>query len=112
LHQAALGEEPQHVLDRVLSDAAGWIRGRASAAGLDPRRDLGPSLHVLAIAQILFQNQVEDAPLLRAYAEGIGKRYDAAIGTGVSVLADIRTPRQQDGCDAAIRTSEILLPRE
>lgn len=110
LHQAALGEDPQHVLDRVLSDAAGWIRGRASAAGLDPGRDLGPTLHVLAIAQLLFQNQIEDAPLLRAYAEGIAKHYDAAIGTGGSVLCDLRTRTQMIGCDAALRTSEIMLP--
>jgi len=50
LYRAALGEEDGDVLDRALGDAAGWIRGRAGAAGLDPARDLGPMLRVLAVA--------------------------------------------------------------
>lgn len=113
LHRAALGEDTADVIDRALTDAAGWIRGRASAAGLDLLRDLGPTLHVLAIAQILFQNDPDDAPLIHAYAEGVSKRYDATIGgSEASVLGPLRTATQDGG--SRIATGIVLLgpPRE
>ena len=107
LHRAALGEDDADVLDRALGDAAGWIRGRASAAGLDPARDLGPMLRVLAVAQTAFQNNEPVAPQLHAYAEGISRRYDADIGTKRGMLGDIRTVLQDDGAREAVERAKL-----
>lgn len=112
LHEAAVADETAHVIDRVLADAAGWIRGRAGAAGLDPLRELGPTLHVLAIAQILFQHEVPDAPLIRACAEGLSKRYDPGIGTMKSMLDAMRTDTQTIGAAAAKRVATHRPPSE
>lgn len=55
LYLAALGEDSAERSARLLADAAAWIRGRGSAAGLDPGVDLGPMLRTLALAQALFE---------------------------------------------------------
>ena len=103
LHQAALGEDQPLMCVRLLADAAGWVRGRASAAGLDLRGDLAPTLRLLDATQGLFQAGRADAPLLHACAEGVAKRYDASIGSKVSLMEDLRTDGQRKGSLMASR---------
>lgn len=97
LHQAALGENKPAMSIRLLADAAGWIRGRASAAGLDPEAALAPTLRVLNVVQTLFQSGTADAPVIHACAEGVAKRYDASVGSKFSLMEDIRTDAQWEG---------------
>lgn len=110
LHLAALGGDSPAMSARVLSDAAGWIRGRASAAGLELARDLGPMLSVLAVAQSLFESGVVDAPMIHACADGIAKSYDASIGSRLGLMEDLRTDWQREGSVSASKVV-VLDPR-
>src|SRR5690606_25493677 len=71
LHRAAIGDQPTSVIARQLADAAGWIRGRAAAAGLDPERELRTMLRALELAREIYERGEEDAPRVQACAEGL-----------------------------------------
>ncbi len=110
LHDAGVGEESARRSVRRLGDAAAWIRGRASAAGLDPERDLGPMLRVLGMARAAFEENEADVPVLHACAAGIAKRYDASVGSRSGLLGDLRSEAQSMGSDMGTNIGSRIEP--
>jgi Mg-chelatase subunit ChlD len=110
LHHAALGVDPPKLTVRLLADAASWIRGRAGAASLDPLRDLGPMLRVLAVAQELFDQEDVDAPLLHACAVGLAKHYDASLGSRNGMLDELRSEPMTMGSNIGTNIGSRIQP--
>jgi hypothetical protein len=80
VHRAAVGQDTATKSARLLAEATGWIRGRASIAGLDPGVDLAPSLRALDAAHDLVQRGEDNAATLLAAAEGVAKHYAVSVG--------------------------------
>ena len=80
VHRAAVGQGTTAKSARLLAEAAGWIQGRASAAGLDPVVELVPSLRALDAAHELVRRGEDHAATLFAAAEGVAKHYAVSVG--------------------------------